>query len=413
MPSSPALDAVIEGTSGAIGAVLSLSLTYPLLTVSTLRAVQQQQQKQQGQEAEEEQAAAAASSPSSSSSCSARAAALMLLAPLRDVREHAARYGWRSLFAGLQPAVAATAVSQGIYFSAYAALRRAAVAHQQQQRQRGGGAASSQPQQQLGVAASILVASAAGCINVLLTNPWWVVVTTMQARAGDSAEEQEERRRRRGGGAVEPGRGPARSAANASSSSSSLAVAAQIWRERGWRGFLAGLGPSLVMVLNPTINYVLYEALVARWAAAKVARRQRGTPSVAPARGGASSRLSLPPAAALSPLEIFALSALSKIGSTLATYPLLVVKSRLQAVKAGGAAGSERNGSGGGGVAATARRLARDEGLGGFYRGLRVKLLQTVLAAAILMATKESLAARTRRSVLALALLVASAPPRR
>ena len=33
------------------------------------------------------------------------------------------------------------------------------------------------------------------------------------------------------------------------------------------RGFCAGLAPSLVMVLNPTINYVLYEALVARAAA--------------------------------------------------------------------------------------------------------------------------------------------------
>ena len=33
-------DAVIEGVSGAIGAVIALTATYPLLTVSTLRALE-------------------------------------------------------------------------------------------------------------------------------------------------------------------------------------------------------------------------------------------------------------------------------------------------------------------------------------------------------------------------------------
>jgi adenine nucleotide transporter 17 len=288
------MDAAIEGLSGALGAVLSLTLTYPLLTVSTLRAVEQQQQGQQ-----EEQPAAAAAAIADAPSTASAAAMTMLLAPLRDVSEHAARFGWHSLFAGLQPAVAATAVSQGIYFSAYAALRRAAVAHRL--RSSKGGRVDAAAAAQLGVGASILVASAAGCINVLLTNPWWVVVTTMQARAGEERpnqqQQQQEQEEAASGGKAAAARAPARRSSTAGSNNGALSVARAIWRERGWRGFCAGLAPSLVMVLNPTINYVLYEALVARWAAVRLERRRRSGALRGPAARAAAA--ALPPAAAL------------------------------------------------------------------------------------------------------------------
>jgi adenine nucleotide transporter 17 len=37
------------------------------------------------------------------------------------------------------------------------------------------------------------------------------------------------------------------------------------------------------------------------------------------------------------------------------------------------------------------------QGIGGFYKGMRVKLLQTVLAAALLMMLKEEIFATTRQ----------------
>ena len=40
--------------------------------------------------------------------------------------------------------------------------------------------------------------------------------------------------------------------------------------------------------------------------------------------------------------------------------------------------------------------MASSEGIGAFYRGMRVKLLQTVLAAALLMVLKEEIFATTR-----------------
>lgn len=70
-----------------------------------------------------------------------------------------------------------------------------------------------------------------------------------------------------------------------------------------------GIVPTLVMVVNPTVQYALYEWGCNLW------RRRRGP---------ALQRK------ALNSAEVFGISALAKLGATLLTYPLLVVKNRIQ-----------------------------------------------------------------------------------
>jgi adenine nucleotide transporter 17 len=163
--------------------------------------------------------------------------------PVQDIilfcREHSAR----ALFAGLRPAVAATAVSQGIYHSIYSVLRQLAVAHklaamqrhqQQQQHAPWSASAPSPPLLQqlpdggksvgISVGASMLVASLAGAVNVLVTNPLWVTITQIQAL-----------HRNQGGAAGGSGAGM-----------STLAVARQVYRDHGLAGFFKGLMPSMV-----------------------------------------------------------------------------------------------------------------------------------------------------------------------
>jgi hypothetical protein len=64
------------------------------------------------------------------------------------------------------------------------------------------------------------------------------------------------------------------------------------------------------MVANPTIQYMLYE-----WGAQWWRRPSKDKSSV-----GAN----------LSAIEVFVISAVAKLGATLCTYPLLVVKNRVQ-----------------------------------------------------------------------------------
>ena len=71
--------------------------------------------------------------------------------------------------------------------------------------------------------------------------------------------------------------------------------------------------PTLIMVSNSSIQFMIYEILL-KCIRAKCALNKHGLENV-------------------TALEIFLLGALTKLGATVVTYPLLVVKSRLQVKK--------------------------------------------------------------------------------
>lgn len=292
---------------------------------------------------------------------------------LADVAELVSSRGWTALYAGLRPSLLGTAVSQGVYFYLYSLLRdaavaRAAAAAAAAARARGvkppraGGAGGGGAPPPLSVGASLLVAFLAGCGNVLLTNPIWVVATRMQAAAKASPPEE-------ASGVVLP---PRRVTA--------VGVARELVAEGGPAALWRGVAPSLVMVANPTVNYMFYEALVARASARRVAKGLAAKPSAG---------------------DVFAASAAAKLGATILTYPLLLVKSRLQA--AGKHTAAERRYAGTGDAVV---RIWREGGLPAFYAGLRTKIVQSILAAALLMAIKEEVATGVRR-------VLAPAPRRR
>ena len=89
-------------------------------------------------------------------------------------------------------------------------------------------------------------------------------------------------------------------------SESPLVVARAIISESGILGFWKGLGASLVLCVNPAIQWMVYEQLL------KFVLRLRKTK-------------------APSNFEIFILGAIGKIAATLITYPYIIVKSRMQA----------------------------------------------------------------------------------
>lgn len=88
----------------------------------------------------------------------------------------------------------------------------------------------------------------------------------------------------------------------------------------------------------------------------------------------------------LSSLEVFGLSAVAKAAATVLTYPMLVVKSRLQAARKG-----DPDRAAALGVLGVVLAIGRREGLPGFYHGIGTKIFQSVLAAALLFAIKEDL----------------------
>nr|AFK47576.1 unknown [Lotus japonicus] len=126
------------------------------------------------------------------------------------------------------------------------------------------------------------------------------------------------------------------------------------------------------MVSNPSIQFMLYEAMLVKL---KRRRAQRKKDS-----NGVTA------------LEIFLLGALAKLGATVVTYPLLVVKARLQArqVKNGDKRHNYK------GTQDAIIKMIRYEGLYGFYKGMGTKIVQSVLAAAVLFMVKEELVKQIR-----------------
>ncbi|GLC34242.1 hypothetical protein PLESTB_001607100 [Pleodorina starrii] len=340
-----ASEAAVEAVGGAVGAVTALAATYPLAIVSTWQALEHAQ----GVELATDEL---------------RRRYAFLPSPLKELAIYSESRGWRSLFAGLKPCLAATAVSQAVYFYLYSALRQAIVAHKRATAAAragtlapGAAAPDSSRTEAIGVVGSLVVAGLAGCGNVLATTPVWVVATQMQALQRQPTAQERNR--------------------------TAWQVAVQLYKESGIAGFWKGVLPGLVMVANPTLQYILYE-----WLTAQLLQLRRGRAgSKAAGRpgggGGGVPRLGTG--------DVFLLTALAKLGATLVTYPMLLIKSRLQAMNSSTAHEARYSG-----VLDAVVAILRREGVAAFFKGMRLKMFQTVLAAALLMAIKEQVYLSTK-----------------
>ncbi|XP_028551411.1 peroxisomal nicotinamide adenine dinucleotide carrier isoform X2 [Dendrobium catenatum] len=230
--------------------------------------------------------------------------------------------GWGRLYGGLTPSLVGTAASQGVYYYFYQIFRDRAELVSLARQRKGIGDGS------LGMLQSLVVASLAGSVNVLLTNPIWVIVTRMQIK--------------------------------------------ELYDEAGLLGFWKGVFPTLIMVCNPAIQFMLYESML------KKLKKNRAS--------------NMKGAEGLTAIEIFLFGAVAKLGATVATYPLLVVKSRLQAKQ--GLHIDKRHRYRGTWDAIT--KMIRYEGLFQFYKGMGTKIVQSVFAAAVLFMIKEELVKMAR-----------------
>lgn len=147
-----------------------------------------------------------------------------------------------------------------------------------------------------------------------------------------------------------------------------------------------------MMVANPTVQYMLYEAMMSRRNAA-----QRGGMCVPcntcpppPLKHPTTCHQHIALRKKPSAWEIFGISAVAKLGATLITYPLLLVKTRMQTVRKGSGTETQY-----GSTLDAVAHVYKTEGLLGFYRGMHTKMVQSVLAAALLFLIKEEVTEAT------------------
>ena len=141
-----------------------------------------------------------------------------------------------------------------------------------------------------------------------------------------------------------------------------LSTIFDIVKDEGISGLFKGLNPALILVINPIIQYTVYEQLK-NWI---LSSRQTRT---------------------LSPSWAFILGAVGKLAATGSTYPYVTMKARMHLL-------GEHKSS----TAAPPRSLLslmaeiiKKDGILGLYRGIGIKLVQSILTAAFLFFFKEGL----------------------
>ncbi|MCJ1467778.1 hypothetical protein MMC07_006403 [Pseudocyphellaria aurata] len=300
-------DNIAHALAGAGGGLLSMTLTYPLITLSTRAQVE-----------------------------SKRAQSSTYDAARRIVQ----REGLAGLYSGLDSALFGISVTNFVYYYWYewtrALFTRAAL--------RAGRASK-----KLTTVESMIAGALAGSATVLITNPIWVINTRMTARSSES-----------------PTSLPSSSTPQKPRKPSTIGTLLSLFREEGPTALFAGVFPALILVINPILQYTIFEQLK------DALERRRGR---------------------VLPRDAFVLGAIGKLLATSITYPYITIKSRMHVAKK---EGPQDN------MIGSLKRVVREEGWGGLYKGIGPKVTQSVITAAFLFAFKDALYAasvQARRKV--------------
>lgn len=241
--------------------------------------------------------------------------------------------GFLSLYRGWFPVISSLCCSNFVYFYTFNSLKKLATS----------GTGKSKPGKDL------LMGIAAGVVNVLLTTPMWVVNTRLKLQGVKFRNENLHQTRYRG----------------------MFDAFSQIIANEGLGSLWSSTLPSLILVLNPAVQFMFYEAM----------KRRAG-------KGGRK----------ISSREIFVIGAIAKAIATTVTYPLQTVQAILRF--------GQYRGEGNRGMLAGLSNILvllmdriKTNGFLGLYKGLEAKLLQTVLTAALMFVVYEKITAVTFKAM--------------
>ncbi|XP_067003988.2 peroxisomal membrane protein PMP34 [Anabrus simplex] len=244
---------------------------------------------------------------------------------LAVLQELVSEEGFGTLYRGMVPVLESLCASNFVYFYTFHGLK----------------AVKGRPSEQ-SAARDLLLASVAGVVNVVTTNPLWVVNTRLKMKG------------------VAPKNG-ATSPQDVAQYSGLLDGMLKIAHKEGVHRLWSGMMPSLILVSNPAIQFMIYEALKRHLHAAY----------------GADS---------VSGLVYFAIGAVAKAVATVITYPLQLVQTKLRHGH------HYKDLPPNAGLVQMTLYILKKYGVQGLYKGMEAKILQTILTAALMFAAYEKIA---------------------
>ncbi|CDW72899.1 solute carrier family 25 (mitochondrial carrier peroxisomal membrane 34kda) member 17 [Stylonychia lemnae] len=290
----------IDSFSGATGGFFASLMLYPLENFRTkLQALTKENQKQESIFKED--------LPDDGSQTHRKTHQSEYFKELRYLKQIIEKDGITSLYKGLSSALIGTVFSYGIYFWWYRffknffklVLKRT----------------------ELSDLDITIITTIAGVVNSFLTSPIWFI----NARMATSKDKK---------GLIQ--------------------TILEIYKTEGISAFYKGVLPSMILVLNPIINFVVYENL---------------------------KKILLKNEFSLNLIQLLLISSVAKTIATIFTYPILTVRVKLQTNKEEQRVSTLR----------FVLDLLKESGLEGLYLGVYAKLFQTVLYNGFLMVAYERL----------------------
>lgn len=228
--------------------------------------------------------------------------------------------GIYSLYRGLIPVLESLCISNFVYFYTFHSLK----------------ALSGSPKNQ-SVLKDLMLGIVAGVVNVLTTTPFWVVNTRLKLKGLSGVVNESNKHY-----------------------DNLVHGLFYVGRTEGMSGLWAGTIPSLLLVINPALQFMMYEAIKR-----KLTKVYGELPS----------------------LSYFAIGAAAKAFATVLTYPLQLVQTKQ---RHGG--DKTMGGQDNTGTIKLLLHIVKSQGAKGLFRGLEAKMLQTILTAALMFATYEKIA---------------------
>lgn len=240
--------------------------------------------------------------------------------------------GFQSLYRGLGPVLQSLCISNFVYFYTFHALKMVA---------------SNGARGQQSALKDLLLGSIAGIINVFSTTPFWVVNTRLRMRnvAGTSDDVNKHYK-------------------------SLMQGLRYVAKTEGLTGLWAGTIPSLILVSNPALQFMMYELL--------------------------KRNIMLFTGGEIGSMGFFVIGAIAKAFATVLTYPLQLVQTKQRHRTKEASNGPSTSQQAGKNKTPSMLELMvsilQHQGIAGLFRGLEAKILQTVLTAALMFMAYEKIA---------------------
>lgn len=314
------VEELAHALAGAGGGALSMIVTYPLVTLSTLAQTTKKKKEQQEQQ-----------DPKSVGNKKSQLA--VPNSTIEATKKIINEKGVLGLYSGLESALYGITLTNFIYYYFYELTSNVFLRANALTARKGKGLSTIQ---------SIITGAIAGAITCVGSNPFWVANTrTMTSKKnGDKGN------------------------------NSTFSTLLEIIETDGIKTLFAGVLPALVLVINPIIQYTIFEQVK------NLIISTNGKRSFTAGKA-------------------FFIGAFGKLIATFLTYPYITLKSRMHVKRKNisNDEGSDVNSPDEVNLSMIEeiRKIIREEGLDGLYGGLSVKLVQSISTAAFLFYFKEEL----------------------